>query len=117
MIESRGRWIGSIYHRGLLMRTSKLAAFPLSAPRSLIQKPPNPTQPLQKVNLARKTKQDEAAPRLYNLTRKRDETLYQNLELQKACAMLRQEVKRLRVEAEAKGVLGQEGEEAGSDED
>lgn len=72
------------------------------------------------MNLARKVKQDEAAPRLYNLTRKRDETLYQNLELQKACAMLRQEVKRLRVEAEAKGVLGgqEEGEGAGgSDED
>lgn len=67
------------------------------------------------MNLARKTKQDEAAPRLYNLTRKRDETLYQNLELQKACAMLRQEVKRLRVEAEAKG-LGKEEEEAGGSE-
>ena len=56
------------------------------------------------MNLARKVKQDEAAPRLYNLTRKRDETLYQNLELQKACALLRQEVKRLRVDCAAKGL-------------
>jgi uncharacterized small protein (DUF1192 family) len=68
------------------------------------------------VNLARKTKQDEAAPRLYHLTRKRDETLYQNLELQKACALLRQEVKRLRVDCEAKG-LGTEAAGAGDEEE
>ncbi|GAB5033127.1 pre-mrna-splicing factor spf27 homolog [Nannochloropsis oceanica] len=53
------------------------------------------------INLSRKTKQDELAPRLANLTRKRDETMYTNLELQKACAMLRSEIKRLKVEVDA----------------
>lgn len=71
------------------------------------------------MNLARKTKQDEAAPRLFNLTRKRDETLYTNLELHKACAMLRQEVKRLRVECVAKGLEKEaiEGEQQGQEEE
>ncbi len=69
------------------------------------------------MNLARKTKQDEAAPRIYNLTRKRDETLYQNLELQKACALLRQEVKRLRVDCAAKGLDGAAAGENDDDDD
>lgn len=54
--------------------------------------------------MSRKVKQDEAAPRLFHLKQKRDETLYTNLELHKACAMLRQEVKRLRVECAEKGL-------------
>jgi len=57
------------------------------------------------INLSRKTKQEEVAPRLSNLTRKRDETLYTNLELQKACAMLRMEIKRLRTDVASKAAL------------
>jgi uncharacterized small protein (DUF1192 family) len=52
-------------------------------------------------------KQDEVAPRLANLVRKRDETLYTNLELNKACAMLQGEIKRLRIEAAAAGAEAQ----------
>jgi hypothetical protein len=57
------------------------------------------------INLSRKTKQEEVAPRLSNLTRKRDEILYTNLELQKACAMLRMEIKRLRTDVASEAAL------------
>ena len=78
---------------------------------------PCPPPPPQQINLGRKTKQDEVAPRLANLVRKREETLYTNLELQKACAMLRGEIKKLKTEVEAGGGKAMEEEEEEEEEE
>lgn len=75
------------------------------------------TQTHTQINLSRKIKQDEVAPRLTNLVRKRDETLYTNLELNKACAMLQGEIKRLRIEAAAAGAGAQNNAQEEEDEE
>jgi uncharacterized small protein (DUF1192 family) len=56
------------------------------------------------VILLRQTDQEREKARIQNLSYKRDLTTYQNLELQKACALLRQDVKRLKTEAGALGL-------------
>lgn len=75
--------------------------------------------PINQINLTRKTRQEEIGPKLGNLVRKRDETLYQNLELQKACAVLSREIKKMKTDAEASGIAigGKEGKNDNDEEE
>jgi len=69
------------------------------------------------VNLIRKTEQEKVAPRIYNLMRRRDETLSKNLEIQVAIAGLQRDIKRMRADLMGKGVSTATEEEEESDDD
>lgn len=56
------------------------------------------------VNLVRKTEQEKVAPKMYNLTMRRDETVAKNLEIQIAIAALQKDIKRMRADLEGRGV-------------
>ena len=69
------------------------------------------------VNLVRKTEQDKVAPRIYNLTLRRDETISKNLDIQIAIAALQRDVKKMRADLEGRGVSTAKDSEERDDDD